>query len=114
MATRRIRNCTELFCGLARLNSRLPLPSGRDLGTSLSDNDAAAVAPRLAEGESASALAREFGVSRATVFNTRVRLAASGVIHPSARNTTMKSARIAAAVAANTRRSEPTGETINQ
>jgi hypothetical protein len=51
----------------------------RDQGRkpSLSDNDAAAVAGRLAEGESASALAREFGVSRATAYNTRVRLAGS-------------------------------------
>ena len=94
----------------------LGLALHRDQGRkpSLSDNDAAAVARRLAEGESASALAREFGVSRATAYNTRVRLAASGVTHPRARNATTKSARIAAAVAANTGRSEPTGESANQ
>lgn len=43
---------------------------------SLTAERAAAVARRLAEGESASALAREFGVSRATVYNTRQRAAA--------------------------------------
>ena len=36
---------------------------------SLTDDQAAAVARRMAEGESASALAREYGVSRATVYN---------------------------------------------
>ena len=43
---------------------------------SLSPDAAAAVARRLSEGESASALAREFGVSRATVYNARQRTAA--------------------------------------
>ena len=38
---------------------------------SLSDDQAEAVDRRLDEGESASALAREYGVSRATVYNTR-------------------------------------------
>lgn len=40
---------------------------------SLTDDQTEAVAARLAEGESASALAREFGVSRATVYNARTR-----------------------------------------
>jgi DNA invertase Pin-like site-specific DNA recombinase len=40
---------------------------------SLSDDQADAVAQRLTAGESASALAREYGVSRATVYNTRTR-----------------------------------------
>jgi DNA invertase Pin-like site-specific DNA recombinase len=40
---------------------------------SLNDDQADAVAKRLTEGESASALAREYGVSRATVYNTRTR-----------------------------------------
>lgn len=44
---------------------------------SLTGNDAADVARRLTAGESASALAREYGVSRATVYNTKDRLAAS-------------------------------------
>ncbi|BBZ64510.1 recombinase family protein [Mycolicibacterium monacense] len=43
---------------------------------SLTDDQAQLVATRLAEGESASALAREFGVSRATVYNTRNRVPA--------------------------------------
>lgn len=43
---------------------------------SLTEEQAEAVAQRLTEGESASALAREFGVSRATVYNTRDRAAA--------------------------------------
>ncbi len=43
---------------------------------SLTDEQAEAVATRLAEGESASALAREYGVSRATVYNTRERAVA--------------------------------------
>ncbi len=38
---------------------------------SLSEEQAADVDFRMADGESASALAREFGVSRATVYNTR-------------------------------------------
>lgn len=42
---------------------------------SLSTEQAEAVARRLAGGESASALAREFGVSRATIYNTRNRAA---------------------------------------
>lgn len=40
---------------------------------SLDEDQAEALSVRLAEGESASALAREFGVSRATVYNTRTR-----------------------------------------
>lgn len=40
---------------------------------SLDDDRAEVLATRLAEGESASALAHEFGVSRATVYNTRKR-----------------------------------------
>ena len=40
---------------------------------SLTATEAAAVARRLAEGESATALARELGVSVATVYNTRTR-----------------------------------------
>ncbi|MGC5245571.1 recombinase family protein [Gordonia sp. DT219] len=40
----------------------------------LSDAQARQVADRLAEGESATALAAEYGVSRATVYNTRQRL----------------------------------------
>jgi DNA invertase Pin-like site-specific DNA recombinase len=40
---------------------------------SLNDEQADAVSQRLTEGESASALAREYGVSRATVYNTRTR-----------------------------------------
>ena len=40
---------------------------------SLTTTEAAAVARRLAEGESATALARELGVSVATVYNTRKR-----------------------------------------
>ena len=43
---------------------------------SLTPEQAAAVACRLAEGESASALASEYGVSRATVYNARQRTAA--------------------------------------
>lgn len=43
---------------------------------SLTEEQAEAVAQRLAEGESASALAREYGVSRATVYNTRERVVA--------------------------------------
>ncbi|PJK24404.1 recombinase family protein [Mycolicibacterium goodii] len=42
---------------------------------SLSLEQASAVAARLRDGESASALASEFGVSRATVYNTRVKAA---------------------------------------
>ncbi|SIJ61665.1 site-specific recombinase PinR [Mycobacteroides abscessus subsp. bolletii] len=42
---------------------------------SLTDDQAEAVTARLADGESASALAREYGVSRATVYNTRARQA---------------------------------------
>ena len=44
---------------------------------SLTDEQAAEVSRRLTDGESAVALAREFGVSRATVYNTRTRVAAS-------------------------------------
>lgn len=40
---------------------------------SLTGDQAAAVAGRLAEGESAAALAAEYGVSRATVYNMRAR-----------------------------------------
>jgi DNA invertase Pin-like site-specific DNA recombinase len=40
---------------------------------SLNADQAEAVARRLTEGESASALAREYGVSRATIYNARVR-----------------------------------------
>src|SRR6478672_5473644 len=40
---------------------------------SLTDEQAEAVVTRLAAGESASALAREYGVSRATIYNTRTR-----------------------------------------
>jgi hypothetical protein len=40
---------------------------------SLTDEQAEAVVTRLADGESASALAREYGVSRATIYNTRTR-----------------------------------------
>src|SRR6185437_890996 len=40
---------------------------------SLTPEQAAAVDRRMADGESASALAREYGVSRATVYNTRTR-----------------------------------------
>jgi DNA invertase Pin-like site-specific DNA recombinase len=40
---------------------------------SLTDEQATTVASRLAEGGSASALAREFGISRATVYNVRSR-----------------------------------------
>ena len=43
---------------------------------SLSPERAAALSRRLSEGESASALAREFGVSRATVYNARQRTGA--------------------------------------
>jgi DNA invertase Pin-like site-specific DNA recombinase len=43
---------------------------------SLTDDQAAAVARRLEDGESASALAREYGVSRATIYNTRLRAGA--------------------------------------
>ncbi len=43
---------------------------------SLTQDQAAAVISRLAAGESASALARELGVSRATIYNTRTRAAA--------------------------------------
>lgn len=42
---------------------------------SLSLEQASAVAARLRDGESASALATEYGVSRATVYNTRVKFA---------------------------------------
>lgn len=42
---------------------------------SLNAEQAAAVARRLTEGESASVLAREYGVSRATIYNTRSRAA---------------------------------------
>ncbi|KZS70064.1 transposase [Mycobacterium kansasii] len=41
---------------------------------SLTDEQAAAVSRRLTEGESATALADEYGVSRATVYNTRSRV----------------------------------------
>lgn len=44
---------------------------------SLTADQAAEVATRLDGGESASALAREYDVSRATVYNTRDRLAAA-------------------------------------
>lgn len=44
---------------------------------SLTDDQAATVARRLTAGESAVALALEYGVSRATVYNTRDRLAAA-------------------------------------
>ncbi|NLU63344.1 recombinase family protein [Rhodococcus sp. HNM0563] len=40
----------------------------------LSDAQARQVADRLTEGESATALATEYGVSRATIYNTRQRL----------------------------------------
>jgi len=40
---------------------------------SLTEEQAETVVTRLAEGESASALAREYGVSRATIYNTRTR-----------------------------------------
>jgi DNA invertase Pin-like site-specific DNA recombinase len=43
---------------------------------SLTDDQAEAVAARLTDGESASELAREYGVSRATVYNTRDRAVA--------------------------------------
>lgn len=43
---------------------------------SLDQEQAEAMVQRLADGESASALAREFGVSRATVYNTRERVVA--------------------------------------
>lgn len=43
---------------------------------SLTEEQAEEVAERLADGESASALAREYGVSRATVYNTRDRAVA--------------------------------------
>lgn len=45
----------------------------------LTAEQSAAVAERLDSGESASALAREYGVSRATVYNTRLRLAEAPV-----------------------------------
>jgi len=41
---------------------------------SLNEDQVKTVAARLAKGESASALAREYGVSRATVYNARLRL----------------------------------------
>ncbi|KSU60786.1 MULTISPECIES: recombinase family protein [unclassified Gordonia (in: high G+C Gram-positive bacteria)] len=40
---------------------------------SLTDAQAQQVVARLGEGEAAAALAREFGVSRATIYNTRLR-----------------------------------------
>jgi transposase-like protein len=40
---------------------------------SLDEEQAGVVSIRLGEGDSASALARELGVSRATVYNTRMR-----------------------------------------
>ncbi|QLL08991.1 recombinase family protein [Mycobacterium vicinigordonae] len=40
---------------------------------SLTEDQVEAVAARLAKGESASVLAREYGVSRATVYNARLR-----------------------------------------
>lgn len=43
---------------------------------SLTGEQAEAVATRLTSGESASVLAREYGVSRATIYNTRDRLVA--------------------------------------
>jgi DNA invertase Pin-like site-specific DNA recombinase len=43
----------------------------------LTDDQAAAAAARLAAGESATALAAEYGVARRTIYNTRNRLAAS-------------------------------------
>jgi DNA invertase Pin-like site-specific DNA recombinase len=43
---------------------------------SLTDAQATEVASRLADGESASALAREYRISRATVYNTRQRVPA--------------------------------------
>jgi DNA invertase Pin-like site-specific DNA recombinase len=42
---------------------------------SLTDDEAAEVARRLADRESASELAREYGVSRATIYNARARAA---------------------------------------
>lgn len=42
---------------------------------SLTPDQAEAVATRLADGESASVLAREYGVSRATVYNVKNRVA---------------------------------------
>jgi len=42
---------------------------------SLTPGQAAEVAARLTNGEPAAALAREYGVSRATVYNTRLRAA---------------------------------------
>lgn len=44
---------------------------------SLTADQASEVVTRLGGGESASALAREYGVSRATIYNTRSRLLAS-------------------------------------
>lgn len=44
---------------------------------SLTDDQATEVADRLDAGESAVALAREYGISRATVYNTRQRVAAT-------------------------------------
>ncbi|MGV0633062.1 recombinase family protein [Mycolicibacillus trivialis] len=44
---------------------------------SLTDDQATEVADRLDAGESAAALAREYGISRATVYNTRQRVAAT-------------------------------------
>ncbi len=44
---------------------------------SLTPEQTQAVATRLAEGESATKLAEEFGVSRATVYNTRIRQTAA-------------------------------------
>jgi DNA invertase Pin-like site-specific DNA recombinase len=44
---------------------------------SLTEDQADLVARRLNEGASASALAREYGVSRATVYNTRTRRSSS-------------------------------------
>ena len=45
---------------------------------SLTDEQRNAVAQRLSRGESATALAREYGVSRATVYNARKSVVAEG------------------------------------
>ena len=45
---------------------------------SLTDEQRSAVAQRLSRGESATALAREYGVSRATVYNARKSVVAEG------------------------------------
>jgi DNA invertase Pin-like site-specific DNA recombinase len=47
---------------------------------SLTPDQAREVTARLADGESASALAREYGVSRATVYNARLRATEEGAL----------------------------------